>query len=232
MPRPGQEQVASRPLHFIWIADCSGSMASDGKMQSLNVAIKESLPEMKSVADENPFAEMLIRTVAFSSGAVWHDATPTKVHDFKWRDLTSNGTTDMGAAFELVAEELAVERMEQRGYPPVLALVSDGQPTDNYQKGLEKLLKTPWGKRAARVAIAIGHDAEHKPLEEFIGNIEFPVLQANNPQSLTKYIRFVSTEVSKAASSPASQTKEEQGSGMPVAIPTPPPADDAGGDVW
>ena len=40
--RPGGE-LAARPLHFIWIADCSGSMAVDGKIQSLNTAIREAI---------------------------------------------------------------------------------------------------------------------------------------------------------------------------------------------
>ena len=31
--RPGGE-LASRPLHFIWLADCSGSMSIDGKIQA------------------------------------------------------------------------------------------------------------------------------------------------------------------------------------------------------
>jgi hypothetical protein len=30
--------MASRPLHFFWILDCSGSMAFDGKMEALNLA--------------------------------------------------------------------------------------------------------------------------------------------------------------------------------------------------
>lgn len=38
--RPGGE-MATRPLHFIWIADCSGSMGIDGKIQALNNAIRE-----------------------------------------------------------------------------------------------------------------------------------------------------------------------------------------------
>ena len=40
--RPGGE-LATRPLHFIWIADCSGSMSIDGKIQALNNAIREVL---------------------------------------------------------------------------------------------------------------------------------------------------------------------------------------------
>lgn len=44
--RPGGE-LATRPLHFIWIADCSGSMSIDGKIQALNNAIREATPSAK-----------------------------------------------------------------------------------------------------------------------------------------------------------------------------------------
>ena len=63
-------ELATRPLHFIWIADCSGSMSEAGKIQALNTAIHETMPAMKAVADENPNAQVLIRAVKFSSGAV------------------------------------------------------------------------------------------------------------------------------------------------------------------
>lgn len=70
--RPGGE-LATRPLHFIWIADCSGSMAVDGKIQVLDTAIREALPHMRQVADENPNAEVLVRALKFSSGAQWSE---------------------------------------------------------------------------------------------------------------------------------------------------------------
>ena len=56
--------LASRPLHFFWIVDCSGSMAGK-KMQELNFAIKESLPEMRKVAEENPNAQVLCALLPF-----------------------------------------------------------------------------------------------------------------------------------------------------------------------
>src|SRR5213082_1027168 len=84
--RPGGE-LATRPLHFIWIADCSGSMAVDGKIQSLNTAIKEAIPHMQDVADENPNAQVLVRAVKFSDGAQWHVSQRTNIADFKWEDL-------------------------------------------------------------------------------------------------------------------------------------------------
>jgi len=39
-------------------------MAVDGKIQSLNTAIKEAIPNMQDVADENPNAQVLVRFAA------------------------------------------------------------------------------------------------------------------------------------------------------------------------
>ena len=60
--RPGGE-LASRPLHFFWICDCSGSMQADGKIQSLNNAIKEAAPHMQKAAEENPNAQVFLRRI-------------------------------------------------------------------------------------------------------------------------------------------------------------------------
>ena len=233
--RPGERAVAARDMHFIWIVDCSGSMLVDGKMQSLNNAIDESLPAMRDVAKENPFANILVRTVKFSNGAQWHDSQPTPVNDFRWVKLDGDGLTDMGAAFELVADQLAVDKMGDRGYPPVLVLLSDGQPTDNWKPGLERLLRTPWGKRASRIAIAIGADADHAPLQSFINNIEYPVLQANSPQRLVTLIRWASSAVSKAASAPASTMPDASGENSGIQMTPPPPPQETSAvddDVW
>jgi hypothetical protein len=79
--RPGGE-LASRPLHFIWLADCSGSMGANGKIQSLNNAIREAIPHMQQVADDNPNANILVRAIKFSTGAQWHVSQPTPIAEF------------------------------------------------------------------------------------------------------------------------------------------------------
>ncbi|MDQ1559873.1 MAG: hypothetical protein QOD32_2933 [Pyrinomonadaceae bacterium] len=231
--RPGGE-LATRPLHFIWMADCSGSMAVDGKIQSLNTAIKEAIPNMQTVADENPNAQVLVRAIKFSSGAQWHVSQPTEVADFKWDDLTAEGVTDMGRALSLVAEQLAIPPMTERALPPVLVLISDGQPTDDYASGLKAVMEQPWGRKAVRIAIAIGEDADTEVLQRFIGNPELKPLQANNPESLVKYIKWVSTAVLKSASSPASQTLDSATPGANVPIPVLPESasSSAADDVW
>lgn len=202
--RPGGE-LAARPLHFIWIADCSSSMASDGKIQALNQAIREAMPHMSQVAADNPNAEVLIRSVAFSSGAKWHVADPTSVEKFQWPDLQTSGYTAMGEALKLVADQLDVEVMSNRALPPVLVLLSDGQPTDDFGAGLQQLMDQPWGKKAVRLSIAIGEDADRDVLQRFIGHPEIQPLEANNPEALVHHIRWASTAVLQSVSSPASR---------------------------
>lgn len=219
--------MASRPVHFIWLLDCSGSMGVNGKIAELNFAIREAIPEMQSAARSNPGAGLLVRAVSFASGASWHIDEPTPVDQFTWEDLHTYGGTDMGAAFRLAANALQTPPMPQRALPPVLALVSDGQPTDDWRAGLRAIDDTPWGRRAVRVALAIGDDADKTMLKEFLGNPELEPLTAKNPRQLAAAIRWMSTAV-KAASTP-----KADGSG-PIQAP-PPVALDKGEDedpVW
>jgi uncharacterized protein YegL len=235
--RPGGE-LATRPLHFIWICDCSGSMSVDGKIQALNYAIRDAVPHMRDVADENPNAQVLVRALRFSTGAQWHISQPTPIADFQWIDLDApvGGVTDMGRALTLVAEEL--QRLPERGLPPVLVLLSDGQPSDDFSAGLRALMDQPWGKKAVRISIALGRDAEeegsYEVLQRFIGHPELKPLQANNPEALVRQIKWVSTAVLKAASAPASQADTSAGGpAVNVPIPTAPdPGPASAADVW
>ena len=202
--RPGGE-LASRPLHFIWAVDCSGSMYGD-KIGAVNHAIQSTIPDMADAAKENPNAQLLVRTLKFSTGASWVTTTPIPIEDFAWDDLDASGLTDLGKAFEMIAAQLTIPPMSERALPPVIVLLSDGQPTDDYKKSLDKLLHLPWGKKAVRIAIAIGQDADNDVLEQFTGNKEL-VLQANNPQALVKMIKWASTAASMV-SAPASRPND------------------------
>ena len=206
MALPGGE-ISNRPLHFIWLCDCSGSMSINGKIEVLNRAIRESLPEMKRVANDNPNANVLVRAIKFSDSAQWHVPTETPVNSFNWTDLTAGGLTDMGKALLLLAEQLKMPPMTDRALPPVLVLISDGQPTDDFDTGLRALMNEPWGKKAVRIAIAVGQDADKDTLQKFINHPELRPLEANNAETLVRYIKWASTAVLKAASSPVSQMR-------------------------
>ncbi|MFJ8845321.1 tellurium resistance protein [Streptomyces cyaneofuscatus] len=220
--------MANRPVHFIWLLDCSYSMQGE-KIGQLNYAIREAIPEMRSVAHDNPAAQLLLRTMTFSTEARWHHKDPVPVDDFTWQDVQVDGMTNLGEALEVVSREFQTPPMPQRALKPVLALVSDGVPTDDWKTGLRALDATPWGKKAVRVAIAIGADADRSVLQEFLGNPELQPLDANSPKQLAAAIRWASTAAVKAASQPVAAPTDVTVKQPPYA---PPQLDDDDDDVW
>jgi len=223
---PGGE-MSSRILDFIWIADCSGSMDGE-KIQTLNYAIRQTIPDMQKEADANPNASVMVRALKFSDGAQWHIPSATPVDQFSWVDLTAGGVTSMGMALEMVATELRSFPTDTKRLPPVLVLLTDGQPTDNFKQGLDGLMNTPWGKKSVRIAIAIGKDADLAVLEQFTGNREL-VLEAKNPQLLIQFIKWASTVV-KTVSSPRATDDDSAPAG--VDLNTVPVMSDDDDEIW
>lgn len=80
LKRPGGE-LASRPLHFFWIVDCSGSMHGE-KIGTVNHAIQSTIPEMVSAAENNPNAQLMVRTLKFSTRCIVGDEQPRKCGRF------------------------------------------------------------------------------------------------------------------------------------------------------
>ena len=239
---PGGE-MAKRPLNFFWVVDSSGSMSVERKMEQLNYAIQSTIPDMRQAAADNTNAQLLVQALQFNSGAQWMTSNPVKIEDYTWTDLAASGGTSLGKAFKLLAGQLTIPPMSDRALPPVIVLLSDGQPTDSYKEPLNQFLSLPWGKKSVRIAIAIGKDANRKVLEEFTGNPEL-VLDANNPQALIAMIKWAST-VAKQVSQPASRRKETDengdstlaGIGGSIAVQTPVAIDltvpkDFGPDIW
>jgi uncharacterized protein YegL len=189
-------------LYFFWLADCSGSMLRDGRIQALNNAAAEALPHMRRVAKDNPNVEVIVRVLRFSTSAQWVGEGPAALDRFVWPALQAGGVTDLGAAIRLLTEELHSPPMPKRALSPVVVLLSDGRPTDDYELALRDLLRLPWGQHAVRLAVAIGRDADREVLRQFISDPAMPPLEANSPEALARQMRWVSTVALDAASSP------------------------------
>jgi uncharacterized protein YegL len=204
--------MASRPLHFIWLADGSGSMRVEGKIQALNHAIREAIPHMRAAAQENPHATVFVNAIRFADEAHWMDDRLTPVSEFRWNDIEAAGATALGEALTMVGEALQPPLMTDRALPPVIALVTDGLPTDDFQAGLDHLMSKPWGRLALRIVVAIGEDSASNEAQEifraFMANDALKPFHANNPEALAEQIRWVSTAVLKSVSSPAGQVPD------------------------
>jgi uncharacterized protein YegL len=165
--------VARRPLHFIVMADCSGSMKGE-KMQALNYALKSMLPHLDAWEREQLQAQLFIRILGFATVPRWHVPEPTAAAELgaHWRDLeySNRGLTNMGAAFRVVADVLGPDKLERRALRPAILLITDGLPTDPpgaFEEGLAELLATAAGRSSLRLAVAIGRDANSEPLNRF-----------------------------------------------------------------
>ena len=218
-------------LRFYWVLDVSGSMAGP-KIAALNYAIREALPAMKATAHNNPHTEVEVRAMTFGTGYKWMTPALVPLEHFNWSDVSINGVTDMGAAMKAMALELSTQNMPEQSPPPVVVLVTDGQPTDDFASGLQALLAEPWGKRAVRIAIAIGDDADRGVLNRFIGHPEMEPMAAQNAADLVRYIRWATTTVLRAAFTPAGSNENAISSGASPSLAPAPLRNTDSNDEW
>lgn len=196
------EGIAKRTMILFFLVDKSFSM-SGAKIGAVNRAIREVVPEISEIASESADANIKIAVLTFSSGANWLYPDAIDAADFQWRDINVDGMTDMGAAFKLLNEKLSRTSGFMSdiagSYAPAIFIMSDGQPTDEYQKELINLKSNNWFKASIKAACAIGDDADKSMLADFTGNLE-SVLTVHTPEALKKLIRFVSVTASKIGS--------------------------------
>ena len=238
-PVPAPEgEIVRKPLQFFWLVDQSGSMAGK-KIATLNQAIREALPEVRSAVASHPEVAMTMRAIRFEDDAAWHvgpDAVPAE--QFTWPELRPAGGTSTSKAIRLLASELATERMPHRGLPPVCILISDGYNTDGDDEldaAIAELLALPWGKKSVRLAIGIGEgdgDYDEAGLLKFVSHPEVGVLKADSPQRLVQFIKWASINASIGASVGRAHAGGQGGAN--VMLPPPPiePVLGSSGDVW
>lgn len=218
--------TTKRQLHVFFLVDNSGSMAGK-KIQKVNWAIRDLLPEMGKLEDDERI-RIYMGSIVFGSSAKWHvGPDPVSVEKFSWKDLDGGGGgTSTAQAIKLLTDALGIEKMGARNIPPVCILLSDGYCTDphpEYEKAIAALNNQPWGKKAVRLSIGIAqHDNDYSKdeLDMFISpylrkenNLE--TLHADTPQKLLQYIKTTSTMAVKAASDSRSDT-ESTASTTPV----------------
>jgi uncharacterized protein YegL len=230
MPVPNL-QIAKRRLNFYYILDVSGSMKGNGRIQALNQSVRQSIPKMVEAAQSSPNAELMIHAITFGSTANWHVYPGIPIESFVWQDVSADGATSMGSAVGKVCDDLE-SNMPSRSLPPVLVLVSDGHPTDDFDQSLARLAQSPWGRKAVRIAIGMGprHEIDWGTMERFMFDMDLQPLHAANSADLADYIRWAST-VAVAASSAGSSTGDD-GSPIHMSAPPIPPTVIDYGDVF
>jgi len=216
--------ISRRPLHLFILADCSGSMKVDGRMQALNFALASMLPHLAAWEKEQEQAQVFVRVITFADRAEWHISEPLPVRSARWAPLqyVEDGLTAMGAAFRLLSEELQPGRLEARALRPAILLVTDGRPTDpaEFDAGLRVLFANPAGRAAIRLAVAIGRRANSEYLARFIDDPSIPVLVADSVEQITD--RLVAASLALSRMSEGRGDREAvAGAVLPESVPPP-----------
>lgn len=207
-----------RPLPVIVLADTSGSMSENGKIEALNAALKEMVATFSK--ESRLRAELQIGLITFGEHVHVHTPLQAAQSITQVGDLTAKGPTPMGAAFEQARALLEdKELIPSRAYRPVLILVSDGQPTDEWKAAFDKLCASERGQKTTRFAMAIGVDADEAMLATFANDVEAPLFKAHNARDIHRFFRAVTMSITTRT---ASQNPDQH-----VALVIPPSDEDA-----
>jgi uncharacterized protein YegL len=179
-PQPVQgDNRSQQPIFFL--IDCSGSM--DGsRMFYVNALMQELLKDM---ADNGADAlGVKVAVLRFAIGCTWQVFPPKAPGQIEWQPLVADGLTDLGAA----CEELVKNAPKNPTAAPLIILLMDGEPTDDYKKGLEQMQGNEWLKSRICYALPIGDCADLYALREFAGSGETVLPTALNANALRQNV--------------------------------------------
>ena len=203
------EGIARQELNLLFVIDNSGSMEGE-KLGAVNNAIRDVMSIMPEIQEDTADAEIKISALKFSDDAKWIYSEPKSVADFKWKDISSEGGTNLSAAYDelskwLTKKERGGQMPDIGGVAPIIILMTDGLPTSyDWEQRLDSLKKKGWFKVALKYALAIGIDTDEAMdvLKKFTGNPE-TVLKVYTAEALRKVIKVIAVTASKIKSSSA-----------------------------
>lgn len=191
--------VSRKSLVIFFLIDTSGSMKGK-KMGELNTVMEELIPEIRRVGEAD--TEVKVAVLTFSTDVRWMYSSPIPIEDFEWARLRASGVTSLGAAFK----ELNT-RMSRNGFlnspslsfAPVIFLMTDGYPSDDYKSALNELKTNSWYKFGLKAALGIGNEANDNVLAEFTGSAD-TVVHAYSGGQLAQMIKIIAVTSSQIGS--------------------------------
>ena len=195
-----QDERQPRILPVLMLADGSGSMDVDGKIDAENAAIDQLGPELAAFKAGHPHVDVRIQVISFAGNS----ATPVlsdwvAPESLAWHPLTAGGRTPMGAAFDEARRQFDRLGANASRYPAVMCLVSDGLATDEWVGPLARLQSSPYGQTATCISVAIGSDADRDLLGKFCERSEMGILEPQNASQLIDAIVLSIVHASQAA---------------------------------
>ncbi|MGF6849303.1 uncharacterized protein YegL [Chitinophaga sp. W3I9] len=180
-----------RRLPVYLLLDTSGSMNGEPIE-----AVKNGVQIMINSLRQNPQAieTAFISIITFDSSA--RQAVPlTDLASFQMVDIKATGTTALGEALQLVSNcidhEVAKTTTEKKGdWKPLVFIMTDGIPTDNWQSGLTAFKQR---KVAYTIACAAGSGADTAILKQITDNVLS--LDTADSQSIARFFAWVTASI-------------------------------------
>jgi uncharacterized protein YegL len=196
-----------RRLPVYLLLDTSGSMSGEPIE-----ALKNGVQVMISSLRQNPQAieTAFISVITFDSVA--QQLIPlTDLASFQMVDIKATGVTALGDALKLVSNkidnEVAKTTMEHKGdWKPLVFIMTDGIPTDDWQSGLNEFKKR---KTAFTVACAAGSGADTSILKQITENVVS--LDTADSASIGKFFQWVTASIGVSSSKVEDSGKEVTG---------------------
>ena len=162
---------------------------------------------MPEIQEDTSDADIMISALTFSDDAKWVYNEPKKVDEFKWKDIRTEGGTNLSLTYSELAKFLCKKSSGGKmpdigGVAPIIILMSDGMPTSfDWEDRLNELKKKGWFKVALKYALAIQIDTQEAMdvLSKFTGNSE-TVLKVYTAEALRQVIKVIAVTASKVKS--------------------------------
>lgn len=202
-------EPSKKSMTIFFLIDTSGSMKGT-KIGTVNGTMEELLPELVEVGGNN--ADISIAALRYATTVTWITKEgPVPVKDYQiWPRQPAGGTTVMGAAFKELNHKLSRKEFMNKpslSYAPVIFLMSDGVPSDDWQEGLNLLKQNSWYKYGLKIAVGIGSNPNMDVLREFTGRDELAI-RAHGAKELRELIEFLVITSSKIGSQSMTLTDE------------------------
>ena len=193
-------EPAKKSMTIFFLIDVSGSMKGT-KIGSLNGTMEELLPSLIGVGEAS--TDVKIAIMKFSTDVEWVTPEPVRIEEYQyWNRLEAEGLTFMGDAFLELSKKLSRSSFLNSpsiSFAPVIFLLSDGSPNDDWRKGLETLKQNKWFQHGLKIALGIGSKVNMDVLRAFTGNDELAV-QAKNADQLRELIKLLAVTSSQIGS--------------------------------
>lgn len=160
---------AQKALYVLWVIDLSNSMQGES-IGAVNHALRSFGDLLASECLGHSKTVVFMRVMQFSDGAKWLTPGFVAPSDFVWSDLQPSGFSDLGAAYDALAELFPFDVLPDDVLPPLVILVSDGLSTDEYELPWLHLSSLAWFSQAKRFAICLGEDCDDAALLSFAGS--------------------------------------------------------------